>query len=86
MLPVVSSELQKCHLQILSALDALKAAEVPALLQTCSDASQLLPEGAGQSGKESLHLAGVNLQTQRHNKATCQGLSGMLSVKCDSFV
>lgn len=48
----------------LRALDALEAAEVPALLQARSDARQLLSEGAGQPGKQSLHLGGVNLQTQ----------------------
>lgn len=48
----------------LRALDALEAAEVPAFLQARSDAGQLLSEGAGQPGKESLHLGGVNLQTQ----------------------
>lgn len=48
----------------LRALDALEAAEVPAFLQARSDARQLLSEGAGQPGKESLHLGGVNLQTQ----------------------
>lgn len=48
----------------LCALDALEAAEVPAFLQAGSDAGQLLSEGAGQPGEESLHLGGVNLQTQ----------------------
>lgn len=47
----------------LRALDALEAAEVPAFLQARSHAGQLLSEGAGQPGKESLHLGGVNLQT-----------------------
>lgn len=48
----------------LGALDALEAAEVPAFLQACADAGQLLSEGAGQPGEESLHLGGVNLRTQ----------------------
>lgn len=48
----------------LRAPDALEAAEVPAFLQARADAGQLLPEGAGKPGKESLHLGGVNLQTQ----------------------
>lgn len=48
----------------LCALDALEAAEVPAFLQTGSDASQLLSEGAGQPGEESLHLTGVDLGVQ----------------------
>lgn len=48
----------------LCALDALEAAEVPAFLQAGSDAGQLLSEGAGQPGEQSLHLGRVNLQTE----------------------
>lgn len=62
-LPVVSSASQKRHRQSLCALDALEAAEVPAFLQTRTDTSQLLSEGAGQPRKKRLHLTGVNLQT-----------------------
>lgn len=60
----------KCHQQSLCALDALEAAEVPAFLQTGSDAGQLLSERAGQPRKESLHLAGVDL---RGHTATAKG-------------
>lgn len=62
-LPVICAPSQKCHKPSLCALDALEAAEVPAFLQTCSDARQLLSEGAGQPRQKSLHLAGVNLKT-----------------------
>lgn len=75
LLPVVSSTLslprpRSVREQRLSALDALEAAEVPAFLQTGSDTSQLLFEGAGQPREQRLHLAGVDLQRRRNDEST----------------